>query len=142
MCSSSQPCCSNQGHEDISNSLGRVYSLHKRARIRAFYAEAVAREKLLLPWTVETLPTLLHISLLLFFAGLVVVILTFDRNTSCVPIERQYHDFQVGVINDVAGEVWPHALPLARQGGAHALVGTGGASPRAGARRLVGEAQP
>ena len=46
------------------------YSPHKRARIRAFFSEGV--EKLLLPWTVETLPTLLHISLFLFFAGLVV----------------------------------------------------------------------
>ena len=46
------------------------YSLHKRARIRAFLSEGV--EKLLLPWTVETLPALLHISLFLFFAGLVV----------------------------------------------------------------------
>ena len=46
------------------------YSPHKRARIRSFFAEGV--EKLLLPWAVETLPTLLHISLFLFFAGLVV----------------------------------------------------------------------
>ena len=46
------------------------YSLHKRARIRAFLAEGV--EELFLPWTVEVLPTLLHISLFLFFAGLVV----------------------------------------------------------------------
>ncbi|KAN0140480.1 hypothetical protein V8E53_001689 [Lactarius tabidus] len=46
------------------------YSLHKRARIRAFFSEGV--EKCLLPWTVETLPTLLHISLFLFFVGLVV----------------------------------------------------------------------
>jgi hypothetical protein len=46
------------------------YSPHKRARIRAFFAEGV--EKCLLPWTVETLPTLLHLSLFLFFAGLVV----------------------------------------------------------------------
>jgi hypothetical protein len=46
------------------------YSLHKRARIRAFFAEGV--EKCLLPWAVETLPTLLHITLFLFFAGLVV----------------------------------------------------------------------
>ena len=43
---------------------------HKRARIRAFFAEGV--EKCLLPWAVEILPTLLHISLFLFFAGLVV----------------------------------------------------------------------
>jgi hypothetical protein len=46
------------------------YSPHKRARIRAFFSEGV--EKCLLPWTVETLPTLLHTSLFLFFAGLVV----------------------------------------------------------------------
>ena len=46
------------------------YSPHKRARIRAFFAEGI--EKCLLPWVVETLPTLLHISLFLFFAGLVV----------------------------------------------------------------------
>ena len=46
------------------------YSPHKRARIRAFFSEGV--EKCLLPWTVDALPTLLHISLFLFFAGLVV----------------------------------------------------------------------
>jgi hypothetical protein len=46
------------------------YSPHKRARIRAFFAEGV--ETCLLPWAVEILPTLLHISLFLFFTGLVV----------------------------------------------------------------------
>ena len=46
------------------------YQPHKRARIRAFFAEGVT--KCLLPWTVDTLPTLLHLSLFLFFAGLVV----------------------------------------------------------------------
>ena len=46
------------------------YSPHKRARIRAFFAEGV--EKRLLPWTVDVLPTLLHLSLFLFFAGLIV----------------------------------------------------------------------
>ncbi|KAH8988779.1 hypothetical protein EDB86DRAFT_2854503, partial [Lactarius hatsudake] len=44
------------------------YSPHKRARIRAFFAEGV--DKFLLPWVVEALPTLLHISLFLFFAGI------------------------------------------------------------------------
>ena len=34
------------------------YSPHKRARIRAFFAEGV--DKFLLPWAVEALPTLLH----------------------------------------------------------------------------------
>ena len=46
------------------------YSPHKRARIRAFFFEGV--EKFFLPWSVEALPTLLHASLFLFFAGLVV----------------------------------------------------------------------
>jgi hypothetical protein len=40
----------------------------KRARLRAFYKHGV--EKLHVPWTVEVLPALLHISLFLFFAGL------------------------------------------------------------------------
>jgi hypothetical protein len=46
------------------------YSPHKRAQIRAFFFEGV--DKFLLPWAVEALPTLLHASLFLFFAGLVV----------------------------------------------------------------------
>ena len=46
------------------------YSPHKRARIRAFFFEGVG--KFLLPWAVEVLPALLHISLFLFFSGLVV----------------------------------------------------------------------
>ena len=49
---------------------------HKRARIRAFFAEGV--EKCLLPWTVDALPTLLHLSLFLFFAGLVVFLCNVD----------------------------------------------------------------
>ncbi len=48
----------------------RRYSPHKRARIRAFFAEGV--EKLHLPWAVEAVPTLLHLSLFIFFAGLVI----------------------------------------------------------------------
>jgi hypothetical protein len=46
------------------------YSLHKRARIRAFFAEGV--DKSFLPLAVDTLPVLVHVSLFLFFAGLVV----------------------------------------------------------------------
>ena len=46
------------------------FSLHKRARIRSFYHNGV--EKSILPWAVEALPTLLHVSLVLFFAGLAV----------------------------------------------------------------------
>ncbi|KAH9983037.1 hypothetical protein BJV74DRAFT_718542, partial [Russula compacta] len=46
------------------------FSPHKRARIRAFFSEGV--DKLHLPWAVEALPTLLHLSLFLFFAGLLI----------------------------------------------------------------------
>ena len=46
------------------------YSPHKRAHIRAFFAEGI--DRLHLPWAVDTLPLLLHLSLFLFFAGLLV----------------------------------------------------------------------
>ena len=50
------------------------YGPHKRARIRAFFAEGI--EKLHLPWAVEALPALLHVSVFLFFAGLIVFLAT------------------------------------------------------------------
>jgi hypothetical protein len=45
---------------------------HKQARMRSFFAEGV--EKSLLPSVVEALPMLIHVSLFLFFAGLVVFV--------------------------------------------------------------------
>jgi hypothetical protein len=53
------------------------YSPYKRARIRAFYKHGV--EKLHIPWTIEVLPALLHISLFLFFAGLSVFLFSLHR---------------------------------------------------------------
>ena len=50
------------------------YSPHKRARIRAFFAEGI--EKLLLPRAVVALPALLHISVFLFFADLILFLYT------------------------------------------------------------------
>ena len=50
------------------------YTPHRRARVRAFYKHGV--EKLHIPWTIEVLPALLHISLFLFFAGLSVFLFT------------------------------------------------------------------
>ena len=47
-------------------------SLHKRARIRSFFAEGVKKSRLSM--IVEALPMLLHISLALFFAGLTVFV--------------------------------------------------------------------
>ncbi len=52
---------------------------HKRARIRSFFAEGV--DKFLLLWVVETLPTLLHISLFLIFAGVVLFLCNIDVTT-------------------------------------------------------------
>ena len=52
------------------------YNPYKRARIRAFYKHGV--EKLHIPWMVELLPALLHVSLFLFFAGLSVFLFGVD----------------------------------------------------------------
>ncbi|KAH9955731.1 hypothetical protein BJV74DRAFT_954766 [Russula compacta] len=51
-------------------------SPEKRARIRAFFADGV--DKLHIPWAVEGLPALLHLSLFLFFLG--VLIFLFNIN--------------------------------------------------------------
>src|SRR5216684_7096536 len=52
-------------------------SPHKRARIRAFFANGV--DKLHLPWVVETLPFLLHLSLSLFLAGLLIFLFNINQ---------------------------------------------------------------
>ena len=48
----------------------------KRARMRGFYANGV--EKMHIPWAVEGLPMLLHLSLFLFFGGLAVFLYNVD----------------------------------------------------------------
>ncbi|KAI0246131.1 hypothetical protein BJV78DRAFT_1286705 [Lactifluus subvellereus] len=53
------------------------YSPHKRARIRAFFADGV--EKFHLPWAVGALPTLLNLSLFLFFSGLLVFLVNINH---------------------------------------------------------------
>ena len=60
------------------------YAPHKRARIRAFFAEGV--DKLHLPWAVEALPALLHLSLFLFFAGLAVFLFNINHTVFKVVI--------------------------------------------------------
>ena len=60
------------------------YSPHKRARIRAFFTEGV--DKLHLPWTVEALPALLHLSLFLFFGGLAVFLFNINHTVFKVAI--------------------------------------------------------
>ena len=56
------------------------YSLHKRAKHRSFFFEGV--EKCFLPLAVEALPTLLHLSVFLFFSGLVACLVVFLRNVN------------------------------------------------------------
>ena len=60
------------------------YSPHKRARIRAYFAEGV--DKLRLPWAVEALPVMLHLSLFLFFAGLAVFLFNINHTVFKVAI--------------------------------------------------------
>ncbi|KAF8475253.1 hypothetical protein DFH94DRAFT_635656, partial [Russula ochroleuca] len=52
-------------------------SPEKRARMRTFFADGV--DKMHIPWAVEGLPTLLHLSLFLFFGGLVIFLFNVDR---------------------------------------------------------------
>ena len=52
------------------------YAPHKRARIRAFFAEGLV--KLRITWAVEALPALLHVAFSLFFAGLVIFLFKTD----------------------------------------------------------------
>ena len=49
----------------------------KRARIRSFFADGI--DKLHLPWVTEALPTLLHLSLSLFLAGLVIFLFNVNQ---------------------------------------------------------------
>jgi hypothetical protein len=57
-------------------------SPEKRARIRAFFAYGV--EKFHLPWAVEALPTLLHLSLFLFLSGLLIFLFNINHTTFSV----------------------------------------------------------
>ena len=52
-------------------------SPEKRARMRAFFAEGV--DNMHIPWAVEGLPMLLHMSLFLFFGGMAVFLFNVDR---------------------------------------------------------------
>ena len=80
-------------------------SPEKRARMHAFFANGV--DKMHIPWAVEGLPTLLHLSLFLFFGGLVIFLFNVDREvfTSVVP--------WIGLFSIVYGTIT--LLPLIRQ---------------------------
>ncbi|KAI0245378.1 hypothetical protein BJV78DRAFT_1139053, partial [Lactifluus subvellereus] len=52
-------------------------SPHRRARMRAFFSHGVDRFRL--SWVVEALPTLVHLSLFLFFAGLLIYLFNINH---------------------------------------------------------------
>ena len=60
------------------------YSPHNRARIRTFHAEGI--DKLRLPLVTKTVPTLIHVSLFLFFSGLPIFLFNIDRTVFNVVI--------------------------------------------------------
>ncbi|KAI9507630.1 hypothetical protein F5148DRAFT_91124 [Russula earlei] len=57
-------------------------SPHKRARIRAFFSNGI--ETLRVSWVVGSLPTLLHLSLSLFFAGLLIFLFNINHSVFIV----------------------------------------------------------
>ena len=77
----------------------------KRARMRAFYAEGV--DSMHIPWAVEGLPTLLHLSLFLFFGGLAIFLFDVDREVF------GYVVWWIGLFCSVYGVIT--VLPLIRQ---------------------------
>jgi len=80
------------------------YRPHERARIRAFFAEGV--DKLHLPWAVETLPTLLQLSVFLFFAGLLIYLFSF--NHTVFSFAASWVGISVGIY------AWTTFIPLFR----------------------------
>jgi hypothetical protein len=52
-------------------------SPHKRARVRAFFANGM--DKFHFPWMAERLPAMLHLSLLSFFIGLLIYLFNVNR---------------------------------------------------------------
>ena len=80
------------------------YRPHKRARIRAFFAEGV--DKLHLPWAIETLPTLLHLSVFLFFAGLLIYL--FSVNHTVFSFAASWIGISAGIY------AWMTFIPLFR----------------------------
>jgi Family of unknown function (DUF6535) len=61
----------------VTNTNPPHYSPHKQARIHAFFADGI--DKLHLSWAIGLLPTLLHLSLFLFFTGLLIFLSTINH---------------------------------------------------------------
>ena len=59
-------------------------SPHDAARIRAFFAHGI--EKFWFSWVVEAIPTLIHISLFLFFTGLLIYLFNINHGVFCAVV--------------------------------------------------------
>ena len=57
-------------------------AIHTRARLRSFFAEGV--ERFHLPFAVEAIPALLHVSMFLFSTGLVISLFAVHRNIAII----------------------------------------------------------
>ena len=79
-------------------------SPEKRARMRAFFSDGV--NKIHLPLAVEALPVLIHISLFLFFAGIIIFLLNINRSVSISAI------LWIGLFSTIY--VWITLMPLFR----------------------------
>ncbi|KAF8475241.1 hypothetical protein DFH94DRAFT_609620, partial [Russula ochroleuca] len=80
-------------------------SPEKQARMRAFFANGA--EKMHIPWAVEGLPTLLHLSLFLFFGGLVIFLFNVHQEVFICVVSW------IGLFSGVYGLIT--LLPLFRQ---------------------------
>ncbi|KAH9970797.1 hypothetical protein BJV74DRAFT_738482, partial [Russula compacta] len=79
-------------------------SPEKRARMRAFFADGV--DRLHIPWAVEGLPTLVHLSLFLFFSGLLIFLFNVNHTVFGWAI------WWIGVFLAVYG--WVTVMPIFR----------------------------
>ncbi|KAF8467096.1 hypothetical protein DFH94DRAFT_848300 [Russula ochroleuca] len=70
-------------------------SPEKRARMRTFFAKGV--DKMGIPWAVEGLPTLLHLSLFLFFGGLGIFLFNVDREVFTGVVCRVWIDHTTAI---------------------------------------------
>ena len=80
-------------------------SPEKRARMRAFFANGV--DEMHIPWAVEGLPTVIHLSLFLFFGGLVIFLFNVNREVFTRVV------WWIGLFSIVYGLIT--LLPLIRQ---------------------------
>ena len=80
-------------------------SPEKRARMQAYFADGV--DKMHIPWAVEGLPTLLHLSVFLFFGGLIIFLFNTNREVFISVV------WWIGLFSLVYGSIT--LLPLIQQ---------------------------